>query len=372
MNENNNIQRPKSKVEVNLTEFPLGPFKRMSRGVDVYRYDDFIIGESGRFVQRRWSIYRDVRYGFGSSTILDTVFDLFQIWKEQRFSTQYVYFGSIYNLVKRRGLSRDQRAYDRIKRDLKCLVGMKIEAENAFWDAQSETYVNATFHYFDELIQYKDKEKKASALPILSMIKASDILYESVKHNGIIIADFDTEFFHSLTPTEKRLALYLSKVLRSQKWHQREILKFAEQIPLQSQKKSHIKEQLKDACESLIGKGFKLLASYEFQKTDDEKNDLIVFVRAEDSSPKKLEKENAYQKENYLIEALTDDIMEICGDEQSKQFYRKAARLLPEQDIYQAISEVRQVRDFVGIRKSTGALFTSIIKKLARQRGVDL
>ena len=77
-------------------------------------------------------------------------------------------------------------------------------------------------------------------------------------------------------------------------------------------------------------------------------------------------------KEDYEIDLLVEDILEVCQDEKSTGFYKKVARLLPQQDIYRAISEVKEVRDLGEIKKNKGAIFTSIIKKYARERGLDL
>mgnify|MGYP001440866989 CR=1 FL=1 len=45
---------------------------------------------------------------------------------------------------------------------------------------------------------------------------------------------------------------------------------------------------------------------------------------------------------------------------------------MPQQDIYRAISEVKEIRDLGDVKKNKGAIFTSIIKKYAQERGLDL
>jgi len=64
--------------------------------------------------------------------------------------------------------------------------------------------------------------------------------------------------------------------------------------------------------------------------------------------------------------------LEVCGDEKSTNFYKKVARLLDGQDIYRALSETKEIRDTGVIKKTTGAVFTNIIKKYAMEEGIKL
>jgi conjugative relaxase-like TrwC/TraI family protein len=87
-------------------------------------------------------------------------------------------------------------------------------------------------------------------------------------------------------------------------------------------------------------------------------------------APTRIEKN--YQKPSYEVDALTEDIMEVCGDGRNMKFYRRVASALPSRDIYRAIAEVREARDRGAIKRSTGALFSNLVKKYAEERGVEL
>ena len=362
----------KSTYELTLSEFPIFILsKRPDKDIKAIVYEDTIIGKDHLPVTRKWKVLPDAEHGFGTASTFETLYDLFQIWKENNFTDQSIQFGSIYNLIKKRGQSIGRQQYNQIIRDLNCLVGIRITAKNAFWDNTQQAYVDMTFHLFDQLDLYKDKPNGQATLP-LTRIKASDVLYGSIKKNSLLTADFDSQFFHSLTPIEQRIALYLSKVLKTKKSYSREMLKLAEQIPIHSQLTKHIKQEFKKACNGLISKGFKLMDRWEFKKANDGKTELIVFYRSGTPSTQKPKEKGQYHKENYQIECLVEDILEVCNDVKSINYYKKVARCLPDNIIYRAIAEVKETSSLGEVKKNTGSIFTHLIKKYAAEQGINL
>jgi len=368
----------KSKYELTLAEFPLfilskgGAQKR--RDIKAIEYDDIIAGKGGIAVDRNWKVYPDGKLGFGTASTLETLFDLFQIWKESGFQGQDIQFGSVYSLLKRRGRQTGKREYQQIVKDLGCLVGMRIEAKNAFWDNELKAYVDMSFHLFDHVYLYKEKPLGQATLPFAT-IKASDVLYGSIQKNSLLTTDFDAKFFYSLTPLEQRLALYLSKVLKSHNTWKKELLVFARQLPVHAEETKIVRRNIKRACEGLLQKGFTLLQGFKFEKAADGKTDLIIFTRSgvvSLESKRKPKGRLAPRNAPYEIEALLDDIMQVCPDEKSKGFYKKVATLMPRTTIYRALSEVRNTRDTGTIKRSEGAYFTKLIKDYAREDGIDL
>jgi len=362
----------KSTYELTLSEFPIFILsKRPNKDIKAIVYEDTIIGKDHLPVTRKWKVLPDAEHGFGTASTFETLYDLFQIWKESNFTDQSIQFGSIYNLIKKRGQSIGRQQYNQIIRDLNCLVGIRITAKNAFWDNTQQAYVDMTFHLFDQLDLYKDKPNGQATLP-LTRIKASDVLYGSIKKNSLLTADFDSQFFHSLTPIEQRIALYLSKVLKTKKSYSREMLKLAEQVPIHSQQTKHIKQEFKKACNGLISKGFKLMDRWEFKKANDGKTELIVFYRSGTPPTQKPKEKGQYHKENYQIECLVEDILEVCNDVKSINYYKKVARCLPDNIIYRAIAEVKETSSLGEVKKSTGSIFTHLIKKYAEELGINL
>ena len=55
---------------------------------------------------------------------------------------------------------------------------------------------------------------------------------------------------------------------------------------------------------------------------------------------------------------LVEAILEVCGDARSAPFYAKVARALPDEVIFQYLSEIRQDESI----RNRGAVFTSKVK----------
>lgn len=69
---------------------------------------------------------------------------------------------------------------------------------------------------------------------------------------------------------------------------------------------------------------------------------------------------------------LVDDMVSQLEDSHSTRFFKKVARLCPDNFIYRALSEVKEEAAMGKIKKSKGALFTYKIIKLAKRAGIDL
>ena len=358
-----------NKYEMNLAEFPVTVLsKRVSKDKRTIKYSDWIVGKNGERKRRDWIVTGSGEWGLPLGPALKTLFEVINIWKEHEFKSKVIPIGTRYNLLKRMGSGFSKRDYQRIERDLNCLVGITIQAKNAFWDKEVGAYVNETFHLFEKCRFYdqfpKNKETNQQELP-LAYIKASDTLYNAVKNGNVLT--INSKFFRRLTaPTEQRLALYLTKMLKRQSVHKRDIFKLAEQLPIYGKYPSKIKQTLDKALKSLISKGFSLLEKYYYEKSSNGKSENIIFVKPKQGS--KLKQEIV----DYRVQALVEDMLEILGDEKSRAFYTKIAKLCPHEIIFRALSETKQDYSDSSIRKSTGAIFTEKIKRYAKETGIDL
>jgi hypothetical protein len=378
----------KARYELSLSEFPVTLLSKSASNRDAIEYRDAITGKDGELVERVWKVYPDAKHGFGTSSTLSTLYELFQVWNELGFADKMITFGTLYSFAKRKRIKPTNTAYSTLRRDLRCLAGLVVEAKNAFWDNQKRAYVDAYFHLFDRVRFYKETPSGQTTLP-LSYIEASDELFGSVVMNNLLVCEFDGEFFHSLKPTEQRLALYLSKMLRNQDVHKRDIMKLAEQLPLTAILRKKIKQQLKLATQGLVEKSFQLLDGYAFEKNCDGDGENIVFFRkrktrrgrrarqgkpgSRTAIPQKTKPPAAAPvNPDYVQDCLIQDVMAACGDENSLNFYRKVARRIPKELVYQALAEMKEVRDLGTIKKSRGALFTKLIKDKARNFGINL
>ncbi|MHB8068777.1 MAG: replication initiation protein [Desulfobaccales bacterium] len=373
------IKRPGAKYELTLAEFPVFLLsKQEQKEIEAIEYQDQITGRDGEIVNREWRVYPNKKFGLGTESTFETFFELFQIWKENNFSSPFIHFGSLYNLLKRQGKGTGVKDYNRIVRDLNCLVGITIEAKNAFWDNEVRAYVDMTFHLFDQLELSKERAIGSANKPFC-IIKASDILYATVCKNSLLITDFDRKFFQGLTPLEQRLALYLSKIFISQTIHKREIWKFASQLPIYAQHKHHVKLQLKRGCSGLLDKGFQPLKSFGFEKGADGRTEYIVFRGSRIAppslrklTPKQPKLEFKSDKALEEIDYLTNQILGFCKDQQSLNFYKKVASLISRNTIFRALSEVQDAENRNETKKSRGAYFTYLVKKYAEEQGIKL
>ena len=133
-----------SKYELTLSEFPVFNLAKKVKNIESIVYEDIITGKNKEEVKRKWEVTPAAKFGIGTASTFETLFDLMQIWKENKFANQYINFGSIYHLVKRRGIPLNSASYTQMVKDLKCLVGMTITATNAFWDNELQAYVDST------------------------------------------------------------------------------------------------------------------------------------------------------------------------------------------------------------------------------------
>lgn len=78
------------------------------------------------------------------------------------------------------------------------------------------------------------------------------------------------------------------------------------------------------------------------------------------------------EDEEFRIEALVEDILEVTKDKRSKGFYKKVVRKCPDAMIYRALSEVKDTDRMGKIKKSKGAYFTSLIQKYSEEQGIEI
>jgi len=363
----------RSKYEMNLAEFPLALLsKRKLKEVRIITYKDTITGNNGEVIEREWTVSPSARYGFGSTTITSSLFELFQIWKEQGFESPHIRFGSVYNLIQRMGLrSTDDSAYERIRNDLTALVEISIEAKNAFWDNEKKAYVTKIFHLFDSatLLHRNPKAPQQGILP-MSYITASETLMQSVAANAVItLRGVDRELFHSFTPTQQRLALYLSKMLHHSTEHRRDVEKLAQQLPITAKSYKDTKTLLSRACDGLIEKGFPYLAKSYFEKSRRSQKDNIVFVR-NGTLPTKANPESGDRRAKNDL--LVEDIIGVTGAADRRGFYGRAVRVLPPETILTCLSITQAAKQQHEIKKTPDRFFTGLLLDYATKHGIRI
>ncbi len=366
----------RSKYEMSLAEFPLAFLStRTPKDIRSLLYEDEITGKNGVKVKRRWEITPHATLGFPTPSTQTTLFELFQLWAEQQFASHHIYFGSIYELIKRKGLEQDDaNTYQRIREDLERLMGITVKATNAFWDNKAKAYVTRVFHLFESVdFFYTDSENpRQSTLP-LATITASPTLWQSIASNAIIaLQNVPREAFHDYTPTEHRLALYLAKMLYSKPQHRRNANTLTSQIPITAKLYKQRKYILSRACDGLIARKFPYLSSYRYEGNKSGSSENIIFIRKTKQVEQPLKNKQDISDEEAKRNLLVSDILEVTGDAHSRGFYALVAKNVREQTIYRAIAATRQAHLQGDIRTSCARYFTAIIKQLASKDGVEL
>jgi len=365
---------PRSKYEMNLAEFPLALLsKRKLKEVRIIEYEDTITGANGQLIPRKWAVSPSARYGFGSTAITALLFEIFQIWKEQGFESRNIHFQSIYNLIQRMGYRpTDDKAYARIRNDLTALYEISVEAKNAFWDNEKKAYVTKGFHLFDSVTMYHRDEKMPhqDILPF-SYITASETLMQSVAANAVItLSGVDRELFHSLPPTQQRLALYLAKMLYKTTEHRRDAEKLAEQLPITAKSYKHTKYLLARACDGLKAKKFPYLEGYRFEPSRRLGRDNIYFWRQKALSPHTPTATSEDEETTAMYALLVDDIVAVTGSPERREFYNRVVRAVPKQNILTCLSLTNAAKQQQQIKKTPDRYFTGIILEYATQHGI--
>ena len=368
--------------EFTLAEFPISLLsKKPPENLTKLEYRDVIEGRDGMPVERIWKAFPSAAHGFGGPTTISTLFELFQIWKEDGFQERNIKFGSIYNLVQRKFLKGpNKQIYAMIIRDLEALAHMTFDSVNSFWDNEKKAYVDIKgFKLFDYLALYKDRPDGDPVLPF-SYIRTSEILWDSANKQSFFPVGIDRKLFHSFKPMEQRLALYLEKVFRSQEVHRRKVKALAEQLPIQSKAYKHTKLTLKRTCEGLLEKGYDRLERFEFEKPARGKGENIAFHRSKKPKP---EEDRPFPKlpkhPDLMAEAeyYADEILEVCKDPHSKPYYTiLAAHVLQEYKsadlIFRSLGETKEIMREGNIRVTPGACFLATIKRFLTEDGKQM
>ena len=78
------------------------------------------------------------------------------------------------------------------------------------------------------------------------------------------------------------------------------------------------------------------------------------------------------QEDDLRTEGLVLEMLDTLGDQHSKGFYRRVARIVPEGLIFETLSETKYQANMGRVQKSRGAVFTDLIKRRAQELGIDL
>lgn len=90
------------------------------------------------------------------------------------------------------------------------------------------------------------------------------------------------------------------------------------------------------------------------------------------ASNKEIKKKPVDKSIGSKYDYLVDLILQTCRDQHSLAFYQKVVKLLPEQTIFETLSEVREAIQLGRIKVTPGAMFTDLIKRKTKELGIQL
>jgi hypothetical protein len=331
-------------------------------------YTDTITGKDGIGVTREWRVYPSAAYGFGGPTTQLVLYDLLQLYIEQGCKGNQIQFGTLYNLLQRRGLrTPSTRDYQRLRRDIEILCSCRFHCKNAFWDRQRQAYVDMNWQLFNSVFYFKDRPYGAHTEMPFGFIEVSTVLQQIARTRGFFTLGFPAQFFYKLKPLEQRLSIYLAKKFMSQALHQRFVDDLAKALPIDAKRPDNVRAILSNAAKGLIDKQVPFLAGFELRKSSREGKWVAVFHRrcAPKASTHPAEEiEKLPEPTDQLVRRLCD----VSGQPEDWRWWRKCAEQLGADGVELAIGQFEETSRLRRVERP-GAMLTKILKDVAASKG---
>lgn len=364
--ENANI--PTGRYDFDLAEFPFFHFDKNPDEPlkDPITYTDTITGKDGQTVVREWKVYPSAAYGFGGPTTQMVFYDLLQLYIEQGCKGNQIQFGTLYNLLQRRGIrTPSTRDYQRLRRDIEILCSCRFHCRNAFWDRERQAYVDMNWQLFNSVFYFRATPDNLQAEMPFGFIEVSSVLQQIARTRGFFTLGFPAPFFYRLKPLEQRLSIYLAKKFLSQSLHQRYVDDLARALPIDARRPDNVRAILRRAADGLLEKKVPFLASFELRKSGREGKWVAVFHRRCVPAVSNYPAEEA-RNMPAITQQLVQRLSELSGQPEDWRWWRKCAEELGIAGVESAIG---QFEETCRIRKvdNRGALLTTILKDVAAQ-----
>ncbi len=204
--------------ELNLAEFPLAALaSRLPPGQKTLVFQDVIRDQAtGQNITRRLTVTASDRYGLPTSVDDDVIVGLIQLTKSHNnFADRTVRF-SRYALVEVLGWPDSGQSYRRIEESLMRWLTVTLHYEKAWWDKESQTWVDEHFHILDNItIENLETRRRRRALgrqgePALSSFSWNSVVFKSFRAENLKRLDLNLYFRLRLAPA-KRAFRFLDK-----------------------------------------------------------------------------------------------------------------------------------------------------------------
>lgn len=358
--------------ELNLAEFPLFLLsKSPAKGQSSIKYTDTIT-VSGKPVNRDWLVTWSPEFGAPSPAVQETFFALFQIWKESNFDSPIINFGTFRSLLMRRSPGRrpGQLDYRQLARSLDVLHSIYVTSKNAFYDINNKKHVDIGFHLFESNFYFKDSPHQPDE-NTTGFVQASAFLHGAVLNKSLFPLNISELTFYNLSPLQRRILLYLRKMLYRQSVNRRSLLEFARQLPISTRSVRKVRQEIKNACQALVDASLVPgLHTPDFYNSAD--GTAMVQFTIEEATQVDFSEKLGHSSSGPSRDEIIEEIERITGDRRSRgNFALVADKLDYWNDIKPTLSDVETaVRE--GSKFKPGALFTTWIKQKAAHRGIVL
>ena len=367
-----------SYYDFDLAEFPWALFAKSDRPTDngPIVYEDTIKNpDTGEEVTRRFETFPCPEFGHATASTYELAYILIQLYIGDDCQGDRITFGSLKNLARMRGLQISGQTLKTIKRDLEILGGMKIKSYNAFWDSEKKAYGNMMgWRFFGPSVYFMPTAKFMLQEELaLSYIEVSPIFQKIAATRGLFGLGFAPDFFISLKPLEQRLAVYLARRFKFQRFVRHRVEKVCTAIPITAKRSDNRRAKLKETIEGLITKGYPLLSDYTIEKKGREW--FVHFHRKKKPTPDVpfwTPKDFAEMTEHE--QSIIDEIVALTDDDGSKLWFLRCLREIGEHPMRRAMGNFKElyIVEKQPIKKSKGAVLTGIVQSIAGEMGVEV
>src|SRR6201987_1939305 len=177
--------------ELNLDEFPISAIgTRLDPSVKTILVKDAAFDKStGETITRKLTITASDQYGLPTAPDDEILLGLLQLSRIQNFEEPTVSF-TPYQLLRILGWSINTNNYRRLKESINRWMGVTLYYENAWRDKGTGQWIDASFHFLEQVEFYKPGQESALAPDGCSVFKWNDLVFRNFREGNLKVLDF--------------------------------------------------------------------------------------------------------------------------------------------------------------------------------------
>lgn len=177
--------------ELNLAEFPISAIgNRLDPSVKTIVFQDTAFDKStNETITRKLTITASDQYGLPTAPDDEILLGLLQLSRLERFESPTVSF-TPYQLLRILGWGINTNNYRRLKDSINRWLGVTLYYENAWRDKKTKQWIDASFHFLDQVEFYKPGKEGVIAATGRSVFKWNDLVFRNFKEGNLKALDF--------------------------------------------------------------------------------------------------------------------------------------------------------------------------------------